>query len=72
LSAQDQEASGVTPELVRVSVGLEHIDDIIADLDQAIGVATGIRSATAGSPTAGSPTAGSPAVAVAVTVGAAR
>ncbi len=58
LSAQDQVASGVTPELVRVSVGIEHIDDIIADLDQAIGVATGIRSATAGS--------------VAVAVGAAR
>ncbi|HEX7612865.1 MAG TPA: PLP-dependent transferase, partial [Candidatus Limnocylindrales bacterium] len=49
LSAADQVASGVTPELVRLSVGLEHIDDIIADLDQAIGVATGIRSATAGS-----------------------
>ena len=47
LSAQDQIASGVTPDLVRVSVGLEHIDDIIADLDQAIGVATGVRSATA-------------------------
>jgi len=45
LSAQDQVASGVTPELVRVSVGLEHIDDIIADLDQAIGVATGVSSA---------------------------
>jgi O-acetylhomoserine (thiol)-lyase len=40
LSAQDQVASGVTPELVRVSVGIEHIDDIIADLDQAIKVAT--------------------------------
>jgi O-acetylhomoserine (thiol)-lyase len=38
-------ASGVTPELVRISVGIEHIDDIIADLDQAIGAATGIRSA---------------------------
>ena len=63
LSAQDQVASGVTPELVRLSVGIEHIDDIIADLDQAIGVATGISSATTGSPTAGSP---------AVAVGAAR
>ena len=41
LSAQDQVASGVTPELVRISVGIEHIDDIIADLDQAIGAATG-------------------------------
>ncbi|MGD0861271.1 MAG: O-acetylhomoserine aminocarboxypropyltransferase/cysteine synthase [Candidatus Limnocylindrales bacterium] len=46
LSAKDQIASGVTPELVRISVGIEHIDDIIADLDQAIGAATGIRSAT--------------------------
>jgi O-acetylhomoserine (thiol)-lyase len=40
LSAEDQVASGVTPELVRLSVGIENIDDIIADLDQ------GIRSAT--------------------------
>jgi O-acetylhomoserine (thiol)-lyase len=46
LSAQDQIASGVTPDLVRVSVGLEHIDDIVADLDQAIGAATGVRFAT--------------------------
>jgi len=45
LSTEDQIASGVTPELVRLSVGIEHIDDIIADLDQAIGAATGIRSA---------------------------
>ncbi len=45
LSAQDQVASGVTPDLVRLSVGIEHIDDIIADLDQAISAATGIRSA---------------------------
>jgi O-acetylhomoserine (thiol)-lyase len=45
LSAADQIASGVTPELVRISVGIEHIDDIIADLDQAIGAATGVRSA---------------------------
>jgi O-acetylhomoserine (thiol)-lyase len=47
LTAQDQVASGVTPELVRISVGIEHVDDIIADLDQAIGAATGIRSAAA-------------------------
>ena len=49
LSAEDQAASGVTPELVRISVGLEHVDDIIADLDQAIGAATGAKEAvTAG------------------------
>ena len=35
LSEEQQRASGLTPELVRLSVGIEHIDDIIADLDQA-------------------------------------
>jgi O-acetylhomoserine (thiol)-lyase len=40
LSEADQVASGVTPELVRISVGIEHVDDIIADLDQAIQAAT--------------------------------
>ena len=33
LSAQEQLASGVTPGLVRLSVGIEHIDDILADLE---------------------------------------
>lgn len=36
LSADQQRAAGVTPELIRVSVGIEHIDDIIADFDQAL------------------------------------
>ena len=36
LSAQDQLSSGVTPGYVRLSIGIEHIDDIIADLDQAL------------------------------------
>ncbi|MES1249739.1 MAG: O-acetylhomoserine aminocarboxypropyltransferase/cysteine synthase [Chitinophaga rupis] len=35
LSAEEQIASGVHPNLVRVSVGIEHIDDIKADFDQA-------------------------------------
>ena len=35
LSAEDQLASGVTPTMVRVSVGLEHIDDIKSDFQQA-------------------------------------
>jgi len=39
LSPADQLASGVTPGYVRLSVGIEHIDDIIADLDQALAVA---------------------------------
>lgn len=36
LSVKEQKESGVTPELVRVSVGIEHIDDIIEDFDQAL------------------------------------
>ncbi|MCB0990612.1 MAG: bifunctional o-acetylhomoserine/o-acetylserine sulfhydrylase [Acidimicrobiales bacterium] len=32
LTAEEQEATGVLPNLVRLSVGIEHIDDIIADL----------------------------------------
>ncbi len=35
LSDAEQRASGVRPELVRVSVGIEHIDDILADFEQA-------------------------------------
>ncbi len=33
LSAEAQAAGGITPELVRLSVGIEHIDDIKADID---------------------------------------
>jgi O-acetylhomoserine (thiol)-lyase len=40
LSAADQLASGVTPGYVRLSVGIEHIDDIIADLAQALAAAS--------------------------------
>ena len=36
LNAQEQEAAGVTPNMVRISVGLEDIDDILADFDQAL------------------------------------
>ncbi|MFD1871191.1 O-acetylhomoserine aminocarboxypropyltransferase/cysteine synthase family protein [Hymenobacter bucti] len=36
LSEQEQIASGVTPTLLRLSVGIEHIDDILADLGQAL------------------------------------
>jgi O-acetylhomoserine (thiol)-lyase len=35
LSAEDQAAAGVLPTLLRVSVGIEHIDDIILDFEQA-------------------------------------
>ena len=39
LSEEQQRAGGLTPELVRLSVGIEHIDDIIADLDRALAAA---------------------------------
>jgi len=37
LTPEQQKATGVTPELVRLSVGLENVNDLIADLDQALG-----------------------------------
>jgi O-acetylhomoserine (thiol)-lyase len=39
LSADELASAGVTEDLVRLSVGIEHIDDIIADLDQALAAA---------------------------------
>ena len=36
LSEKEQHDSGVTPELIRVSVGIEHIDDILEDFDEAL------------------------------------
>ncbi|MFL3657668.1 MAG: O-acetylhomoserine aminocarboxypropyltransferase/cysteine synthase family protein [Opitutales bacterium] len=36
LSEEAQKAGGIAPELVRLSVGIEHIDDILADIDQAL------------------------------------
>ncbi|KZV60130.1 hypothetical protein PENSPDRAFT_746459 [Peniophora sp. CONT] len=36
LSSAEQLASGVTPDLIRVSVGIEHISDIVADFDTAL------------------------------------
>ncbi len=36
LNAEEQKAAGVTPGYVRLSIGLEHIDDILADLDKAL------------------------------------
>ncbi|MCX7625180.1 MAG: O-acetylhomoserine aminocarboxypropyltransferase/cysteine synthase [Candidatus Sumerlaeaceae bacterium] len=36
LSPEEQLATGVTPDFIRLSIGLEHVDDIIADLDQAL------------------------------------
>jgi O-acetylhomoserine (thiol)-lyase len=39
LSEQEQLATGVTPDYVRISAGIEHIDDILADIEQALGKA---------------------------------
>ena len=39
MSAAEQQSAGVTPEMIRLSIGIEHSDDIIADIDQALGVA---------------------------------
>jgi O-acetylhomoserine (thiol)-lyase len=36
LTPEEQAQAGVTPEMIRLSVGIEHIDDIIADLAQAL------------------------------------
>jgi O-acetylhomoserine (thiol)-lyase len=44
MSAQEQEKAGVRPEMIRLSIGIEHIDDIVADLDQALGQAQSRRS----------------------------
>jgi O-acetylhomoserine (thiol)-lyase len=41
MSPEEQRQAGVGPETIRLSVGIEHIDDIIEDLDQALGAATG-------------------------------
>ena len=40
LSAEEQRATGVSEGYVRLSIGLEHIDDILADLDQALNAAS--------------------------------
>jgi O-acetylhomoserine (thiol)-lyase len=39
LTDAQREAAGARPDVVRLSVGLESIDDLIADLDQALKVA---------------------------------
>jgi O-acetylhomoserine (thiol)-lyase len=35
LNEEQQKAGGITPDLIRLSIGIEHVDDIIADLEQA-------------------------------------
>jgi O-acetylhomoserine (thiol)-lyase len=43
MSSEEQRVAGVLPETMRLSIGIEHIDDIIADIDQALDAAT-VRS----------------------------
>jgi O-acetylhomoserine (thiol)-lyase len=45
LTQEQQRATGVTPELVRLSVGIEDVRDLIADLDQALGEVPGAVAA---------------------------
>jgi O-acetylhomoserine (thiol)-lyase len=44
MSAKEQEKAGVRPEMIRLSVGIEHIDDILADLDQALAASQSRRA----------------------------
>ncbi len=40
LNEEQQRAGGIPPEMVRLSIGIEHIDDILADIDQALASAS--------------------------------
>ena len=52
LSPEEQLATGVTPGLVRLAVGLEGIDDILADLERGFAAATSLSGAKAADPRA--------------------
>jgi O-acetylhomoserine (thiol)-lyase len=52
LSAEEQLATGVTPGLVRLAVGLEGIDDILADLERGFAAAKSLADADASDPRA--------------------
>jgi O-acetylhomoserine (thiol)-lyase len=43
MTSEEQRKAGVTPEMIRLSIGIEHADDIIADLDQALDTAAAAR-----------------------------
>jgi O-acetylhomoserine (thiol)-lyase len=42
MPAEEQTKAGVSPEMIRLSVGIEHIDDILADLDHALDAIRGL------------------------------
>ncbi len=41
MNEEDQRHAGVTPEMIRLSIGIEYADDIIADIDRALAAASG-------------------------------
>ena len=43
LSQKELNAAGIEPDAIRLSVGLEHIDDLLADIDQALAIADDAR-----------------------------
>ena len=47
MSAADQAKAGVKPEMIRLSIGIEHIDDLVDDLDQALAATRGAGVALA-------------------------
>ena len=53
LTEEEQRASGVTPDLVRLSVGIEAVEDVVADLDQALAAASGGTGGAGGTEGAG-------------------
>jgi len=48
MSIEEQQKAGVKPETIRLSIGIEHVDDIIADLDQALETAAADRTRSIG------------------------
>ena len=48
LTPEEQAATGVTPDFIRLSVGIEDVEDIIADLDQALAKAAQMKRESAG------------------------
>jgi O-acetylhomoserine (thiol)-lyase len=46
MSAEEQRKAGVNPEAIRLSIGIEHIEDILADLDQALNASQSLENST--------------------------
>ena len=41
MTEEEQATAAVTPDMIRLCVGIEHIDDIIEDIDQALAASAG-------------------------------